>query len=308
MMVTIREAETALFAANKAGHTPGQVHMSNGQEAICVGVSAHLTDADQITSNHRGHGHFISKGGDLGQMFSEIYGFAEGVCGGMGGSMHVADVSKGILGANGIVGAGLAIAAGAAFANKLDRSDRVAVCYFGDGAANQGVLMECLNVTALWELPMLFVCENNGFSEFSPSDTVTCGVIADRAKPFGMPVWRIDGNDIVAVWQTARDAIEHIRDGKGPAFIEAETWRHAGHFSAEAMILDKPYRTAEAEEEWLLKDPITRIAPQIGDAEALMAEIRETVRRISESALDGTPPEPDAAKRLMFADTYEGHY
>ncbi|WP_370394219.1 thiamine pyrophosphate-dependent dehydrogenase E1 component subunit alpha [Cognatishimia sp.] len=301
-MVMIREAETALLAATKLGQTPGQVHLSSGQEAIAVGISAHLTDADQITSTHRGHGHYLAKGGDLRAMFAEIYGFSEGICGGMGGSMHVADFSKGIVGANGIVGAGLPIAAGAAFAHKLDGSDSIAVCYFGDGASNQGVLMECLNITALWELPMLFVCENNGYSEFSPADTVTKGVISDRAKPFDIPVWKIDGNDLEAVWMAAREAIDHIRAGKGPAFIEAQTWRQSGHFSAEAVVLDTPYRTEEQEAAGLATDPITRLAAKIDGSEALIADITAHVKSTAEAALDGTPPDPDAAYKLMFTD------
>lgn len=301
-MVTIREAETALLAAQKQGQTPGQVHLSSGQEAIAVGISAHLSGVDQVTSTHRGHGHFLAKGGDLQSMFAEIYGFAEGVCGGMGGSMHVADFSKGIIGANGIVGAGLPIAAGAAFAHKLDGSDSVAVCYFGDGAANQGVLMECLNITALWKLPMLFVCENNGYSEFSPSDTVTKGVISDRAKPFDVPIWQIDGNDVEAVWVAAREALEHIRSGKGPAFIEAQTWRQSGHFSGEAMVLDTPYRTEEEEAAGLALDPITRAAAKIDDAEALMESVREKVKNAAEAALSGTAPDPSSAFKLNFFD------
>ena len=199
-MVLIRKSEEQLFRDVKAGRTPGQVHLSDGQEAVAVGICAHLDERDQITSTHRGHGHFLAKGGDVNAMFAEVYGKAEGICGGMGGSMHVADFSKGIVGANGIVGAGLGIATGAAFSMKLDKSDRVAVCFFGDGASNQGSLMECMNIASLWKLPILFVCENNGFSEFSPAATVTSGVISDRAKPFGIPVWRIDGNDLVEVW------------------------------------------------------------------------------------------------------------
>ena len=194
------------------------------------------------------------------------------------------------------------IAAGAAFANKLDGSDNVAVCYFGDGAANQGVLMECLNITALWSLPMLFVCENNGYSEFSPSDTVTKGRISDRALPFDVPVWRIDGNNLIAVWQAAREAIAHIRGGNGPAFIEAETWRQSGHFSAEAAVLATPYRSEAQEAEGLAKDPITRLAAQIDDAEALIKAAQAAVAKAAEDALQGTPPSAEAASALMFAD------
>lgn len=197
-MLLIRKCEEQLARDQKLGRSPGQVHLSDGQEAVATGICAHLGASDQITSTHRGHGHYLAKGGDPRRMFAEIYGKAEGICGGMGGSMHVADFSLGILGANGIVGAGLSIATGAALANSLAGGDRVAVCFFGDGAANQGALMECLNIATLWRLPLLFVCENNGYSEFSPAATVTAGVIADRALPFGIPVRRIDGNDLLA--------------------------------------------------------------------------------------------------------------
>ena len=272
-MVLIRKSEEQLFRDVKAGRTPGQVHLSDGQEAVAVGICAHLDECDQITSTHRGHGHFLAKGGDVNAMFAEVYGKAEGICRGMGGSMHVADFSKGIVGANGIVGAGLGIATGAAFSMKLDKSDRVAVCFFGDGASSQGSLMECMNIASLWKLPILFVCENNGFSEFSPAATVTSGVISDRATPFGIPVWRIDGNDLVEVWATGAEAISHCRTGAGPAFIEAETYRYSGHFSAEAMVLATPYRTDEEIEAWRTKDPILRVRPLIESAEEIEEEV-----------------------------------
>ena len=309
-MLLIRRCEERLERDVKAGNTPGQVHLSTGQEAVPVGLSAHLDDGDKITSTHRGHGHFLAKGGDPQAMFAEIYGMAEGVCGGMGGSMHVADVSKGILGANGIVGAGLAIATGAAFAIKLDGSDRLAACYFGDGAANQGVLMECLNIASLWCLPLLFVCENNGYSEFSPSNTVTSGPIADRARPFGVPVRNVDGNDVAAVWQAALWATDHVRAGRGPVFLEARTYRHSGHFSAEPLVLDAPYRPAGELTEWLQKDPLlisARAIEAAGHASAadlarMDAEVTQAVTEAAEAGLQGTAPAGDAAGRLMFVD------
>lgn len=305
-MELIRQAEEQLFQDVKQGRTPGQVHLSDGQEAVAVGVCAHLSDADQITSTHRGHGHYLAKGGDVKAMFAEIYGKAEGICGGMGGSMHVADFSKGIVGANGIVGAGLGIATGAALAMQLDKSDRVTVCFFGDGAANQGALMECMNIASLWKLPILFVCENNGFSEFSPSDTVTSGVISDRATPFGIPVWRIDGNDLLQVWHQSAEAVAHCRSGQGPAFIEAQTYRFSGHFSAEAMVLQTPYRSDEEVAEWRAKDPIPRAAALlqrrgVADPKAIAEEVARLVAESVVYAEGGTPPSPDAATALMEA-------
>jgi pyruvate dehydrogenase E1 component alpha subunit len=169
-------------------------------------------------------------------MMAEICAKREGICQGMGGSMHVADLTQGILGANGIVGAGLAIATGAAFGAKLDGDGKVSVCFFGDGASNQGSLMETLNVAALWRLPLVFVCENNGFSEFTPSAQVTAGRIADRARAFSVPVAEVDGNDATAVWQAAAEAVGRARDGGGPSFIEARTYRIQGHFEAESFV------------------------------------------------------------------------
>ncbi|MDE0696428.1 MAG: thiamine pyrophosphate-dependent dehydrogenase E1 component subunit alpha [Boseongicola sp.] len=308
-MLLIRKSEEQLFRDVKQGRTPGQVHLSDGQEAVAVGICAHLDDRDQITSTHRGHGHYLAKGGDVNAMFAEIYGKAEGICRGMGGSMHVADFSKGIVGANGIVGAGLGIATGAALANRLEGEGRVAVCFFGDGAANQGSLMESLNISSLWRLPVLFVCENNGFSEFSPSGTVTSGVISDRARPFGIPVWNIDGNDVVEVWKTALEALGHCRSGAGPAFVEARTYRYSGHFSAEAMILSTPYRSDDEIEAWRAKDPVARTRAVLVDrgaadnaaCEGMEVEADARVEAAVAFAEAGVMPEPGTAERLMRA-------
>ena len=301
-MVLIRKSEEQLFQDVKLGRTPGQVHLSDGQEAVAVGICAHLDDRDQITSTHRGHGHFLAKGGDVDAMFAEVYGKAEGICCGMGGSMHVADFSKGIVGANGIVGAGLGIATGAAFSMQLDKTDRVAVCFFGDGASNQGSLMECMNIASLWKLPILFVCENNGFSEFSPAATVTSGVISERAEPFGIPIWRIDGNDLIEVWQTAAEALDHCRSGAGPAFIEAETYRYSGHFSAEAMVLASPYRSDEEIEAWREKDPILRTRPLVPAASEIDAEVEVAIANAVAFGEAGSVPAPDLAPNLMWAE------
>ena len=308
-MLLIRRAEEQLGRDVRLGRTPGQVHLSDGQEAVAVGVCAHLGDRDQITSTHRGHGHFLAKGGDVRAAFAEIYGKAEGICGGMGGSMHVADFSRGIVGANGIVGAGFGIAVGATFAHKLDGHGRIAACFFGDGASNQGTLMESLNIGVLWKLPLLFVCENNGFSEFSPSDTVTAGVISDRARPFGVPVWNVDGNDVVAVWRATGEALDHIRSGNGPAFLEAKTYRYSGHFSAEERILAAPYRSDSEIAEWRERDPIgicRALMETQGIADAdVFGEIHARVEAAIETsvayAADGHPPDAGTAQSLMFA-------
>src|SRR5262245_20297268 len=263
-MLLIRRCEERLAAGYAAGKVPGSLHLYIGQEAVAVGVCAHLGDRDYVTSTHRGHGHYLAKGGDVAAMFAEIWGKRDGICRGMGGSMHVADISKGMLGANGIVGAGLAIATGAAVGAQLDGDGKVAVCFFGDGAANQGVLMETLNVAAIWGLPLIFVSENNTFSEFTPSREITAGRIGDRARAFDIPVHEVDGNDVVAVWTSARDLVGAARAGSGPAFLLANTYRIHGHMERERFILGEGrYRDDVEIAEWQAKDPIDRLALQL---------------------------------------------
>lgn len=309
-MLRIRRAEERLRDDSAAGRLPGAVHLSIGQEAVAVGVCAHLGDRDYVTSTHRGHGHFLAKGGDLGAMMAEIWGKREGICKGMGGSMHVADVSKGILGANGIVGAGLAIAAGAAFGAKLDGDDKVAVCFFGDGASNQGVLMENLNVAALWGLPLVFVCENNTFSEFTPAREVTAGRIIDRARAFPMATAEVDGNDVAAVWRVAGEAISRARAGGGPSFVEAHTYRIQGHFEAESFVLGGGrYRDDDEIAAWKARDPIDEAARRLVELgvadEAALAAIETAVAGEVEQAVRfaeaGTPADPELAETLMLA-------
>ena len=221
-MLLLRRAEERLVQNFKEGVLPGNVHLYVGQEAVAVGVCAHLSDRDWITSTHRGHGHFLAKGGDPEGLFAEIYGREGGICKGFGGTMHVADFSKGIVGANGIVGAGMPIATGAALSAQLDGDGRVAVAFFGDGAANRGVLMETLNIAALWRLPLIFVCENNGYCEFSPTDTVTAGAIYARAAAFEIPsVTRSTAmmSRRCGGRPTPRSPVR--ASGEGPSFIEA---------------------------------------------------------------------------------------
>ncbi len=310
-MLLVRRVEERLRDDSAAGRLPGAVHLYIGEEAVAVGVCAHLGDRDYATSTHRGHGHFLAKGGDVNAMMAEIWAKQEGICRGMGGSMHVADISKGILGANGIVGAGLAIATGAAFGAKLDGDGRVAVCFFGDGASNQGVLMETLNVSTLWQLPVVFVCENNTFSEFTPSREVTAGRIADRARAFAMPTAEVDGNDVVAVWRAAGDAVARARAGGGPSFVEAHTYRIQGHFEAEAIVLSGGrYRDEEEIAAWQEKekDPVLRcraalLASGAADEAALAALEARVLTQVDAAvrfAEEGTPADPDLAETLMF--------
>ena len=305
-MLLVRKAEERLARDFKAGLLPGPVHLYIGQEATAVGVCSHLGDADWITSTHRGHGHYLAKGGELAPMFAEIYGRSTGICGGMGGSMHVADFSRGILGANGIVGGGLALAAGAALSAQLHGRRNVAVAFFGDGAASQGVLSEALNLAALWHLPLIFVCENNSFSEFSPTAAVTAGAIVDRAKPFGVTAVEVDGNDVLAVWQVAQLAVERARRGEGATFIEARTYRFHGHVEGEAAFLRESYRAESEVEARRSGDPLPRcrahlLAAQIGQESALAAiesEVTATVEEAADRSAEDPWPVPSDLDRL----------
>jgi len=308
-MLLIRRIEERLGEDFKRGDLPGPVHLYIGEEAVATGVCAHLTDADWIASTHRGHGHFLAKGGDPRLLVAEVYGREGGACRGMGGSMHVADFSKGILGANGIVGGGIGLAVGAALAAQLDRKGAVSVAFFGDGAANQGVLMEALNVSALWKLPLVLVCENNGFSEFSPTATVTVGAIADRAKPFGVPSAAVDGNDVIAVWQAARAAVRRARAGEGPSLLECCTYRLRGHVESEASFLQGSYRSDAEVADWATRDPIARLAGYLDQnglapasaREAIEAEVAAAVAAAVAYATASPYPAPDQARQFMFA-------
>ncbi len=303
-MLVIRRMEERLGEVVKSGELPGPVHLYIGQEAVAVGLCAHLSDEDWIASTHRGHGHFLAKGGDPRAMVAEILGRQTGVCGGKGGSMHVADFRRGILGANGIVGGGIGIATGAALAAQLDGRGRLAAVFFGDGGANQGVVMEAINVAAIWKLPLILVCENNGFSEFSPTGSVTAGSIAARAHPFEVPGVVVDGNDVLAVWRVAAEAVDRARAGAGPTLIEAQTYRWRGHVETEQSFLSGKYRDEAEIEHWRLRDPIERLAAAIDDA-ARLAQTRADVDRTVEEAYrlaaqDPLPPEA-AAFEHMFA-------
>ena len=300
-MLRIRRVEEQIGKDAKAGNIPGAVHLYIGQEAVGVGFCSQLSDRDWIASTHRGHGHYLAKGGDSKLLMAEIYGRETGMCKGHGGSMHVADFSKGIIGANGIVGAGISITTGAAWAAQLDGEGAVGVAFFGDGAANQGVLCEALNVAMLWKLPVIFVCENNGFSEFSPSSTVTAGAIVDRAKPYGAAHEAVDGNDLIAVWQCANRAIKRARDGEGPTLVEARTYRQRGHVEAEASFLGAKYRSDEEVAEWIARDPIPAFAKRILEAEqGSQADIDRIEKEIAAEVAEAvsfaeTSPYPDPA-------------
>ena len=309
-MLLIRRVEESLRDDFHAGKLPGGVHLYLGQEAVATGVCAHLNDEDWIASTHRGHGHFLAKGGDPDAMIAEIYAKQTGICGGMGGSMHVADFSKGIIGANGIVAGGVGITVGAALAAQLDGKGQVAVVFYGDGAANQGVLMEAMNVGALWKLPLILVCEHNGYSEFSKSESVTAGNIDDRPKAFGIPSTRVDGNDVVAVWQAMREAVARARAGEGPSFIQADTYRTHGHNEGEIHFLQCTYREEDEVESWKKKDPIDRFVAEhcsegplaTADLDAIRKEVEQAVADANKFAEDSPIPDNNAADKLMFKE------
>jgi len=309
-MLLIRRTEERLRDENKAGNLPGAVHLYIGEEAIATGVCAHLRDSDMITSTHRGHGHYLAKGGDLKAMMAEIWAKRTGICKGMGGSMHVADFSRGILGANGIVGAGFAIATGAAYSAMLKKQGRIVADFFGDGASNQGTLMESLNVASLWQLPLVFVCEHNRFSEFSPASTVTSGEIVDRARAFRIPCHVVNGNDVIEVWRAARDATDRARQGGGPTFIEAHSYRIQGHLEAEDLFLGgQRYREASEIEQWKALCPIARTRTKLEAETGNLARLQEIEARVASEvdaavrfAEESEPADAELASRLMFAD------
>lgn len=306
-MLLIRHIEERLGEEFHKGNLPGGVHLYIGQEASAVGICAQLTDADWIASTHRGHGHFLAKGGDPNAMVAEIYGKASGICRGMGGSMHVADFSKGIMGANGIVGAGISIMAGAALAAQLEGKHQVAVCFFGDGAAAQGLLSETMNIAALWKLPLVLVCENNGFSEFSPTGTVTAGSISERGQPFGIPGISVDGNDVEAVWHAGSVAIERARNGEGASLIETRTYRWRGHVEAEVAFLNEKYRSDAEVAAWKDRDPILALAKRLvgagfasaSELEMISDEINAEVTTAFSFAQAAPDPDPNQTFTVM---------
>lgn len=310
-MQTIRQFEERLRDLFKEGKIPGFVHVSIGEEATPTGVCAALTEQDYITSTHRGHGHLIAKGGKLKPMMAEIFGKRTGYCKGKGGSMHIADFSLGILGANGIVGAGLPIATGAALAAKVRGSGEVAVCFFGDGASNEGTFHESLNLASAWKLPVIFVCENNLYGEFTPGKDVTSVKdIADRAKGHDMPGVIVNGNDVVEVYETAVHAVERARRGEGPTLLECKTYRWEGHVVGEEAFLGKrAYRSQEEIAEWKQRCPIAMFESRFlargtctqAELDAIKAEVKRAVDEAVAFALDSPFPQPEEALEDVFA-------
>ena len=256
-MRRIRDFESTAARLFAEGKIPGFVHLYLGEEAIAPAVCECLRDDDFITSTHRGHGHIIAKGGDLNLMMAELFGRATGYCKGKGGSMHIADRDKGILGANGIVGAGHCISCGAGLSAKIRGTDQVCVCFFGDGSTNQGTFHESLNMASIWKLPIIFVCENNHYGiSMSQDRHQAIKDVADRGAAYNIPGIAVDGNDPLAVYEAAHEAVARARAGKGPTLIECKTYRQHGHFEGDPAI----YKPKEEQEAWMEKDPMPRYA------------------------------------------------
>ncbi|MBM3140868.1 MAG: thiamine pyrophosphate-dependent dehydrogenase E1 component subunit alpha [Chloroflexi bacterium] len=304
-MVTIREFEETAGRLAEQAKIPGAVHLYAGEEAIAVGVCAHLDPADTITSTHRGHGHCIAKGGDVRRMFAELFGKSEGYCRGKGGSMHIADLDIGILGANGIVGGGPPIAVGAAFAAKYQGNGRVCVCFTGDGATNEGTWHEAINFAALHRLPAIFVIENNHYGEFTPQERQgAIARLADRAASYGIPGVSIDGQDVIAVYEAAREAIERARRGDGPTIIEGDTYRFYNHTG---MSEGDP-RPQEERAAWRQRDPIAILRGVLEQRAILSGEsaerIHEEVRREVEGAIRFAEAAPYPDPSELLTDVY----
>lgn len=308
-MVRIRffeEATGRLFEANKI---PGFVHLYVGQEAIAAGVCVALRPDDQITSTHRGHGHLVAKGGELGAMMAELMGKATGYCQGKGGSMHICDLQLNMLGANGIVGGGVPIAVGAGFANRYRGTDTVSVAFFGDGTTNIGAFHEAANMAAALRLPVLFVCENNEYAEYTPrSRTMAIKDVAERAGAYGMGGTVVDGMDAMAVYEATSHALETIRAGEGPEFIEAKTYRYYNHHGIQTLGMK--YRSDDEVAEWKGRDPIAAleqvmVADQVATAEAIdaaRAAVQAEVDAAIEFAEQSPLPDPAALMENVYTE------
>ena len=306
VMTTIRAFEERVHVEFAAGEIPGFVHLYAGEEACATGICLHLSDDDFIASTHRGHGHCIAKGVGVPEMMAELFGRATGICKGKGGSMHIADLDKGMLGANGIVGAGIPLATGAGLSAQLRGSTEVAVAFFGDGATNQGAFHESLNMAANWKLPVLYVVENNGFGEFTPTEfVIPVKDIAVRADSYAMKSLIADGMDFFDVFEKTGEALEHCRSGQGPVLLECKTYRFGGHFVGDPLV----YRSKEEAEDWIQnRDPLDVFEQQCIEASLVDAsdlrqidlEVKEELDAAVEAAEAAPMPDPSE----LTADVY----
>jgi TPP-dependent pyruvate/acetoin dehydrogenase alpha subunit len=307
-MVSIRLFEEQVNELYTRALMPGLAHLYSGEEAVAVGICETLRIDDYITSTHRGHGHCLAKGASPDRMFAELLGKEAGYCRGKGGSMHIADPATGNLGANAIVGGSVGIATGAAFAAKSLETDRVAVCFFGEGALGQGSLYEVMNLAQLWKLPVIYVCENNQYNEYTHYQETTAGTILGRAAAFGLEAMIVDGQDVRAVHEVAAKLVKRARIGDGPAFLQCDTYRYSGHHVGD--VNREYYRSKQEEQQWKTdRDPIqvlTRwlIAQRYAEPSSL-AKISGEVRKIMEVAvrfaIDAPYPNVDQVSEDVYA-------
>jgi 2-oxoisovalerate dehydrogenase E1 component len=309
-MVKIRRFDERTVELFQQGLIKGTAHSYVGEEAVATGACANLREDDCIVGTHRGHGHCIAKGARVDRMMAELMGRADGYCHGLGGSMHIAALDLNILGCNGIVAAGLPIGTGAALANRLRNTDRVVISFFGDGGANQGVVHESMNLAAVWRLPIVFLCENNQYALSTASTRTTAGEsIAGRAAAYGIPGVRVDGNDVLAVYEAVRAAVERARRGDGPSLVEALTYRWGGH-SMRANLPD--YRTREEEREWMERDPVARFRHELVDTRRAttsmrLKELEESVEVELDHAVEFGRASAEPTVELMEASVYAPH-
>lgn len=305
-MVKIREFELTVEKYFFAGEIPGFVHLYIGEEAVATGVMANLRKTDYIQSTHRGHGHTIAKGACLKPMMAELFGKSTGSCKGKGGSMHIADFSVGMLGANGVVGGGFTMAAGAALAQKMQKTDGVSAAFFGDGASNRGTFHEAANMAAVWNLPVIFVCENNQWASTTPYRTTTSvDDIAVRAQSYGMPGVIVDGNDVFAVYEAAKELVERARRGEGPSILECKTYRLKGHFVGDPEMYRTRQEVQKVQDE---TDPIPRFEQRVLKSRAMtkkeLEDIRKRVDLELKEALEFAKTSPEPEESALFENLY----
>jgi len=304
-MLLIRLCEERIQALYGEGKILGTCHLCIGQEAVAVGVANALAPGDQVVSCHRGHGHLLAMGGDPARLLGELMGKEIGYCRGRGGSQHLSAPAIGFLGTNGITGGGIPIATGAALTAKQKKSDRAVVCFFGDGATNQGTFHESLNMASLWKLPVLYVCENNGYAMSVPvARSVAGGDLLNRARAYAMRAERVDGMDAEAVEAAARSALAAVREGQGPAFLEAVTYRFCGHSKSDRLV----YRTREEEAVWRARDPVATtlsrlIVEGLGEeAEQVEKEVRALLAAAERKAMSSPDAAAAEAEQGVYAD------
>jgi TPP-dependent pyruvate/acetoin dehydrogenase alpha subunit len=306
-MLLVREFESRVSSLFEDNELPGFVHLYIGQEAVAVGACSAIDDDDYITSTHRGHGHSLAKGLDPDRMMAELFGKETGYCGGKSGSMHIADIDEGMLGANGIVGAGAGIAAGAGLSIRQADGDEVCLCFFGEGAMAEGVVHESMNLAGVRDLPIVFICENNHYGEMTPAEKQhNVEGFTARGDVYDMPAEEVDGMAVQAVHEATSEAVERARAGEGPSLIVCETYRYQGHYEGDPEV----YRDEAEKEQWYERDPIESLAAELeeeghlsdGDVETLRAEVSERVDEAVAFARESDLPAPETATQGVYSE------